>query len=111
MLYIHNPDPLLKSFMSLDPRDPRVELPVGFPPAHLRPGSEPASVAKARAAQRRERIEALERLHHDDLDGFDRLLTIFHADDPELYFELPGRRSFARAAIYVYEMKHGRYLR
>lgn len=100
MIIVHDPAPLLVPFLSSDqPADPReqrcVPVPLApVPPVALLEVGHPESVARARAAQRTERMQLLDRLRGaGDKWMFNRLLVTFNQDDPAFYLELRRMRA------------------
>lgn len=81
------------------------------PPSHLfREGSEPGSVARAKQAQRDERVQLLTDLYRTDLEGFDQVLAIILRDDPRVFEGLHGKAS-RRGALIASELQQARETR
>jgi hypothetical protein len=112
MIDIFDPSPIVDGFMQQDPRDPAVLRVPAFEPPYrlLGEGRDPVSVARARTAQRAERVQVLRNLYQNDPDGFDHVLGLMLPDDPDVYQGLTGR-AFARASVRHHEWKQAKVQR
>lgn len=83
-------DPLSQHLQNLDPYLPETA----------------ASKDRARAAQRAERVAALELTLPLGPDIFDRMLRSFMADDPDIHRYLTSQKAIARVAVLRYRAEH-----